>query len=80
VVEDTTCETAAPVTFTNMPLTNITVSVDSQIPGGTASTIDCDAAADPPFDATTDPATGDGSFTLSNKVPGTYVCTVVVDP
>ncbi|RZS64184.1 hypothetical protein EV187_2564 [Agromyces ramosus] len=80
VVEDTTCETATPVTFTNMPLTNITVSVDSQIPGGTASTIDCDAAADPPFDATTDPVTGDGSFSLNDKVPGTYVCTVVVDP
>ena len=80
VVEDTTCETATPVVFTNVPLTNITVSVDSQIPGGTASTIDCDAVADPPFDATTDPVTGDGSFSLNNKVPGTYVCTVIVDP
>jgi len=79
VVEDTTCANATPVTFTNVPLTNITVSVDSLIPGGTASTIDCDAAADPPFDFTT-PAGGDGSFTLSNKVPGTYVCTIIVDP
>jgi hypothetical protein len=66
--------------FHNMPLTNITVSVDSQIPGGTASTIDCDVAVDPPFDATTDPVTGDGSFSLNNLQPGTYVCTVVVDP
>ena len=49
-------------------------------PGGTASTIDCDAVADPPFDATTDPVTGDGSFSLTNQVPGTYVCTIVVDP
>ena len=80
VVEDTTCADATPVTFTNVPLTNITVSVDSQIAGGTASTIDCDAAADPPFDATTDPVTGDGSFSLTDKVPGTYVCTIVVDP
>jgi hypothetical protein len=80
VVEDTTCANATPVTFTNVPLTNITVSVDSLIPGGTASTIDCDAAADPPFDATTDPVTGDGSLTKSNLVPGTYVCTIVVDP
>jgi hypothetical protein len=79
VVEDTTCVTATPVTFTNVPLTNITVSVDSQIPGGTASTIDCDAAADPPFDFTT-PAGGDGSFSLNDKVPGTYVCTIIVDP
>ena len=67
------------VEFLNTPLTNITVSVDSQIPGGTASTIDCDVAADPPFDKTTD-ATGDGSFTMNDLEPGTYVCTVVVDP
>lgn len=79
VVEDTTCETATPVTFTNVPLTNFTVSVDSQIDGGTASTIDCDAAADPPFEATTG-ATGDGSLTKSNLQPGTYVCTIIIDP
>jgi len=79
VVENSTCAGSATVTFTNVPLTNITVSVDSQIPGGTASTIDCDLAADPPFDFTT-PAGGDGSFSLNDKVPGTYVCTIVVDP
>jgi hypothetical protein len=69
--------------FINTPLTDITVSVNSQVDGGTGSTIDCDAADDPPFDATvpaTAPDNGDGSFTLSNKPPGTYVCTVVVDP
>ena len=47
VVENTTCDDATPVVFTNVPLTNFTVSVDSQIDGGTASTIDCDAAVDP---------------------------------
>jgi uncharacterized surface anchored protein len=71
------------VSFSNTPLTDITVSVNSQVDGGTGSTIDCDAAADPPFDKTvpaTAPDNGDGSFTLSNKPPGTYTCTVVVDP
>ncbi len=29
------------VSFSNTPLTNVTVTVDSQIEGGTASTIDC---------------------------------------
>jgi Prealbumin-like fold domain len=80
VVEDTDCDSDATVTFTNVPLTDITVSVDSQIEGGTASTIDCDAAADPPFDATTDAVTGDGSFTLSDLQPGTYTCVIIVDP
>jgi uncharacterized surface anchored protein len=71
------------VEFHNTPLTDITVSVNSQVDGGTGSTIDCDAAADPPFDKTvpaTAPDNGDGSFTLNNKEPGTYTCTVVVDP
>jgi hypothetical protein len=71
------------VSFHNTPLTDITVSVDSQVDGGTGSTIDCDAAVDPPFDKTvpaTAPDNGDGSFTLSNKEPGTYNCTIIVDP
>jgi Prealbumin-like fold domain len=74
-VVESTCASALVASFQNTPLTNITVSVDSQIPGGTASTIDCTLAS-----AATDPTTGDGSLTLSNLVPGTYSCTVVVDP
>ncbi len=79
VVAESDCDGPATVTFTNMPLTNITVSVNSQIDGGTASTIDCDAAADPPFDAVTG-ANGDGSFNKNNLLPGTYVCTIIIDP
>jgi Prealbumin-like fold domain len=62
------------VNFHNTPLTNLTVSVDSQVDGGTASTIDCvlDSASTGP--------NGDGSLTLSDLMPGTYVCTVVIDP
>ena len=65
------------VTFTNTPLTDITVSVDSLVVGGTASTIDCDFN-----DAVveTDAVTGDGSTTGSDLEPGTYTCTIVVDP
>jgi hypothetical protein len=65
----------AGVTFHNTPLTNVTVSVDSQVPGGTASTIDCGTAGS----GSTGP-NGEGSLTLSDKVPGTYTCTIVVDP
>jgi hypothetical protein len=67
------------VSFHNTPLTNVTVSVDSQVVGGTASAIDCDGDT-----ATTDPVTGDGSLTVEDlepTAPGvTLTCTVVVDP
>lgn len=66
------------VSFVNNPLTDITVTVDSQIVGGTASTISCDT--DPVTSGSTDAITGDGSVTASDLVPGTYTCTVVVDP
>jgi Prealbumin-like fold domain len=62
------------VTFHNTPLTNLTVSVDSQIDGGTSSTIDCVVTS-----GSTGP-NGDGSVTASDLEPGTYVCTVVIDP
>jgi hypothetical protein len=50
------------------------VSVDSQVDGGTASTIDCDGET-----AATD-THGDGSLELNNKEPTTITCTVVIDP
>ncbi len=62
------------VSFHNTPLTNITVSVDSQVDGGTASTIDCGAGV-----VSTGP-NGDGSTSRNNLVPGTYTCTIVIDP
>jgi hypothetical protein len=64
----------ANVTLHNTPLTDVTVSVDSEVNGGTKSTIDCDSQH-----ADTD-ANGDGSLTLSDKEPGTYSSTVVIDP
>ena len=72
------------VTFTNTPLTNVTVSVDSQVNGGTASTISCvDANGNAAGNATTG-ANGDGSLTRNNLPPtapnATLVCTITVDP
>jgi Prealbumin-like fold domain len=64
----------ADVRFDNMPLTNIVITVDSQVDGGTASVIDCDGTI-----SNTDP-NGDGGQTHNNLEPGTYTCTVVVDP
>jgi len=64
----------ATVGFSNMPLTDITVSVDSLVDGGTASTIECT------FGSTSTGPNGDGSITGSSLQPGTYICTIVVDP
>jgi Prealbumin-like fold domain len=63
------------VSFHNTPLTNITLSVDSQVDGGTASTIDCGGGA-----TGSTGANGDGSVSRNDLPPGTYTCTVVVDP
>ena len=81
-VVEGTCATASADTaaeFVNTPLTNVTVSVDSIIPGGTASIINCGGA-----DVPTDPVTGDGSLTVPNLQPTapavTLTCTITIDP
>jgi hypothetical protein len=63
--------------FENMPLTDVSISVDSQVAGGTNSTIDCDASADPPFDSGPD---DDITLSLPDLEPQTLVCTIVIDP
>ena len=67
------------VTFTNRPLTNLTVSVTSQITGGTNSKITCTGLTPDPADATPD-AFDDTSETVKDLVPGSYSCTIVIDP
>jgi hypothetical protein len=63
--------------FHNTPLTDVSISVDSQVDGGTHSTIDCDASADPPFDS----GPGDDiTLSLTDLEPQTLVCTIVIDP
>jgi uncharacterized surface anchored protein len=67
------------VSFSNTPLSNITVSFESQVPGGTAATINCIGLTATPADETPS-AFDDISETFKDLVPGTYTCTVVVDP
>src|SRR5262249_41264811 len=71
---------ATAVSFRNTPLTDITVSVNSQVDGGTSSTISCVNSANSTVASGATGGNGDGSATGSNLTPGTYVCTVVVDP
>jgi uncharacterized surface anchored protein len=67
------------VTFHNTPLSNITVSFESQVLGGTAATISCTGLTATPPDSTPN-AFDDTSETFKDLEPGTYTCTVVVDP
>jgi len=68
------------VSFHNTPLTDITVSVNSQVDGGTSSTIECKASDDSTVASGSTGANGDGSASASDLEPDTYTCTVVVDP
>lgn len=68
------------VSFRNTPLTDLTTSVNSQVDGGTSSTISCTAADGTPVATGSTGATGDGSATATNLEPGTYTCVVVIDP
>jgi Prealbumin-like fold domain len=87
VVVGTTCEPApeeepetqaTALEFTNIPLTDVTVSVDSLVEGGTKTVVDC---GDDEF--TTD-ETGDGSITIEDLEPTapdvTVTCTITIDP
>ena len=69
VVAEATCAAGpkAQAEFHNMPLTDITVSVNSQIDGGTASTIDCGDAGDPETSAR--PCRAPVSRTYSSRLP-----------
>jgi hypothetical protein len=68
------------VTFTDTPLTDITATATSEATGGTASHITCTDASNnvvgESATGNTDPAEADAN----GLVPGTYTCTIVIDP
>ena len=64
--------------FGNTPLTDVTITVNSQVPGGTMSTVDCDVNA---LDAASDATSGDiASNTEEDLEPQTINCEIVIDP
>jgi hypothetical protein len=67
------------VAFENKPLSNITVSFASQVPGGTAAKISCTGLSPDGGDGTPN-AFDDTSETYKDLTEGTYTCTIVVDP
>jgi hypothetical protein len=68
--------------FTDTPLTNIAASATSQVAGGTQSTVTCTGTS---TDGVTTLNSSDGpkespSVSATGVHPGTYTCTIVVDP
>jgi hypothetical protein len=64
------------VSFHNTPLTDVSISINSQVDGGTATTVSCDNDA---LDGTTNP-NGDGTFSTTNEEPQVIQCTITIDP
>lgn len=63
----------------NIPLTDFTGTLTAQVPGATNSTIECvDDQGNPIGDSGpfADPAT----VNITDLEPGTYECTLVIDP
>jgi hypothetical protein len=79
VSQSATCGSGneANVSFANTPLTNITVSASSLVTGGTKSSISCKLGA---AEIGSVALTANPNLSLTNKAPGTYICTIVVDP
>jgi len=70
------------LSFSDTPLTDITATATSEAPGGTQSTITCTGTSD---DTVTVLNTSDGpkeaaSVSANGLHPGTYTCTIVIDP
>jgi uncharacterized surface anchored protein len=83
VTTATTCGTGLEdtVSFSNTPLTDFTVSVNSQVDGGTHSTITCTGG--PGNINETDggtPSLDDPSLTVLSLPPGLYTCVIDIDP
>jgi hypothetical protein len=72
------------VAFSNTPLTDLTITIDSKVDGGTASTVACTNGGPNGATGTTTGTNGDGTFSAPNlplKVgANAIVCTIVIDP
>lgn len=85
-VAGTDCDSATPIEIENDPLSNIKVEFTSQIPGATVASIVCEDSEgnyiDPdPTDETPDADEfDDTSEEIKDLIPGTYTCTIVIDP
>jgi hypothetical protein len=67
------------VSFENTPLSDISIVFSSRVPGGTKAKISCPGLSPTPNDATPD-AFDDVAESYVSLTPGSYDCTIVIDP
>jgi len=82
VSKNSTCGDGNEATFsaTDTPLTDISAHAQSEASGGTKSTITCkDAAGNVVASSGTDPS-DPANASKNGLTPGTYTCTIVIDP
>jgi len=84
VIQNAKCSDAnlaseAAASFNDIPLTNLTIKASAVVPGATSSTITCTNSSNAGIGNS--PQSGDpAEVDASNLKPGTYTCTVVIDP
>jgi Prealbumin-like fold domain len=79
---NTTCSGTPSVSlsFLDTPLTDLTVDAKSQAAGGTKSQITCVDASNANIGNSPSPNVEHATVTATGLSPGTYTCTVVIDP
>jgi hypothetical protein len=76
------CTSGTPdnVTFTDSPLTDVSVSASSEVPGATNSTIKCVDESNADIGNSPKGPSDPVTVTANGLAPGTYTCTITVDP
>lgn len=75
----TTTPSVETVSFHNTPLTDVDFDVAAQDPGATKSTINCVDESDESVGSSGD-AEDPASLSVEDLEPGTYTCTIFIDP
>jgi Prealbumin-like fold domain len=75
-----TSGTPAGVSFTDSPLTDVSVSATSEVPGVTNSTITCKDASNANIGNSPQGPADPVSVAANGLKPGTYTCTIDIDP
>jgi hypothetical protein len=76
------CTSGTPngVSFTDSPLTDVVASATSEVPGATNSTITCTDSSNANVGNSPQGPADPATVTANGLKPGTYTCTIVIDP